>query len=115
MTATDRVVRNCRTVWIKRNLLGIQFENASVERSAHPPSAASPKLTHPHRQFMEYLRSGNWVAGTALPDRPKVIARLIENGWIECKNENSNSAYRITAAGLAAKEVPVQVDARRDR
>lgn len=33
MTATDRVVRNCRTVWIKRNLLGIQFENANVERS----------------------------------------------------------------------------------
>jgi len=28
MTANDRVVRNCRIVWIKRNTLGLEFDNA---------------------------------------------------------------------------------------
>ena len=29
MTANDRVVRNCRVVWIKRNTLGLEFDNAA--------------------------------------------------------------------------------------
>ena len=28
MTANDRVVRNCQIVWIKRNTLGLEFDNA---------------------------------------------------------------------------------------
>ena len=27
MTANDRIVRNCRIVWIKLNTLGLEFDN----------------------------------------------------------------------------------------
>ena len=109
MTANDRVVRNCRIVWIKLNTLGLEFGNAGLIHPASPASEAAPRLTHPHRQFMQYLRSGNWVHGTALPDCPKVIARLLENGWIECKGEETRLAYRMTSAGLAAKQAPIPI------
>jgi hypothetical protein len=29
MTANDRVVRNCRIVWIKLNTLGVEFDSAA--------------------------------------------------------------------------------------
>ena len=109
MTANDRVVRNCRIVWIKLNTLGLEFENTAPIRPALPAPEASPRLTHPHRQFMQYLRSGDWVKGGSLPDRPKVIARLLENGWIERKGEECSSAYRMTASGLAAKQAPLPI------
>lgn len=70
---------------------------------------SAPKLTQHHRQFMEYLGGGNWVAATTLPDRPKIIAALIKNGWIESKGEGANMALRITPAGLAAKSQPLQI------
>lgn len=36
MTANDRVVRSCRIVWIKLNILGLEFENADPIRPAPP-------------------------------------------------------------------------------
>ena len=104
MTANDRVVRNCRLVWIKLNTLGLEFENAGSIRPAIPASEAAPRLTHRHRQFMQYLQSGDWVLGAALPDRPKVIARLLQSGWVERKGEECSLAYRMTASGVAAKQ-----------
>ena len=115
MTKTDRVVRNCSVVWIKRNTLGIQFENIyqstpqklpSGER--HPASGAVVP-THPQRQFMQYLRSGTWVRAIDLPDRPKVVAKLVRNGWIERDGDGRNTCYRITMSGLAAKTAPVHI------
>ncbi len=115
MTETDRVVRNCVVVWIKQNTLGIQFEGAyqsaalhSPSREQHPVSTAEVP-THPQRQFMQYLRTGAWVRAIDLPDRPKVVARLISNGWIERDGEGRGTSYRITMSGLAAKTAPVQI------
>lgn len=111
MTETDRIVRNCCVVWIKRNTLGIQFENTNPAAlqppslEEHPvPSAEVP--THPQRQFMQYLRARQWVRAISLPDRPKVVAKLLNNGWIERDGNGSDAAYRLTFSGLAAKTVP---------
>lgn len=41
MTADDRVIRDCRTVWIKQNRLGIEFENATAMRPPLPSAATS--------------------------------------------------------------------------
>lgn len=115
MTGTDRVVRNCCVVWIKRNTLGIQFESTeqstaqqSSSREQHPVSRAEVP-THPQRQFMQYLRTGAWVRAVDLPDRPKVVARLVKNGWIERDGEGRNTSFRITMSGLAAKTAPVHI------
>ena len=76
MTETDRIVRNCCVVWIKRNTLGIQFENTNPAAlqppslEGHPvPSAEVP--THPQRQFMQYLRTGAWVRAITYLIDPK--------------------------------------------
>lgn len=112
MTETDRILRNCFVVWIKHNTLGIQFESATAQhlpsREQHPVSTAAVP-THPQRQFMQYLRTGAWVRAIDLPDRPKVVARLVRNGWIERVGDGRNISYRITMAGLAAKAAPVQI------
>ena len=115
MTETDRVVRNCFVVWIKHNTLGIQFESASQSTASKSqacdqhsmPIAERP--THPQRQFMQYLRAGAWVRAIDLPDRPKVVAKLVRNGWIERDGDGKNTSYRITRSGLAAKTAPVQI------
>jgi len=116
MTETDRVIRNCRVVWIMRNKLGVQFETTDLPRAqAHSPAIEGHTVarmeipTQPQRQFMQYLRAGEWVRAISLPDRPKVIAKLLSNGWIERQGIGSDMAYRITAAGLAAKTAPVQI------
>jgi hypothetical protein len=55
------------------------------------------------------LRAGEWVRAISLPDRPKVIAKLLSNGWIERQGIGGDMAFRITADGLAAKTAPVQI------
>jgi hypothetical protein len=115
MTETDRIVRNCCVVWIKRNKLGVQFEDTSQfgrsRLSSHeePPVPRAEIPTHPQRQFMQYLRARQWVPAISLPDRPKVVARLLNNGWIERDGNGSDAAYRLTFSGLAAKTTPVQI------
>ena len=66
-------------------------------------------LNHRHRQFLQHLRSGDWVKAISLPDSPGVIAKLVENGWIEKRGEGSELYYRMTASGLAAKAAPVRI------
>jgi hypothetical protein len=115
MTETDRIVRNCCVVWIKRNKVGVQFENTiqitgSLSSSREEPLVLRAEIpTQPQRQFMEYLRAGQWVRAISLPDRPKVVARLLNNGWIERVGNGSDAAYRLTYVGLAAKTAPVQI------
>jgi hypothetical protein len=115
MTEMDRVVRNCCVVWIKRNTLGIQFESIyqliapQLPSGERYPVSRAEVPTHPQRQFMQYLRSGAWVRAIDLPDRPKVVARLVKNGWIERDGEGKNTSFRITMSGLAAKTAPVHI------
>jgi hypothetical protein len=66
-------------------------------------------ITQHQRQFMEYLRADNWVRVISLPDSPKVIAKLLDSGWIESSGSGNATAYRITPDGLAAKAAPVKI------
>jgi hypothetical protein len=112
MTETDRVVRNCRVAWIIRNRIGVEFERADATLSKPTPirdaSAVIP-MSHPQRQFIQYLQTGRWVRAINLPDRPKVVARLVDNGWIERQGIGNDTVYRITAAGLSVKRTPLQI------
>ena len=64
---------------------------------------------HRERQFMQHLRGAGWVKAIALPDSPKLIASLLNKGWIESSRSGSVVTYRITDAGLAAKSTPVKL------
>jgi hypothetical protein len=44
-----------------------------------------------------------------LPSSPKVIANLVDKGWIERGGTDAEIAYRITEKGLAAKKAPVPI------
>ena len=109
MTEKDRVVRNCVAVWIERNTLGIQFESAYQSTALHSPS----REQHPvQQQKCRRIRNasscsicapGRWVHAIDLPDRPKVVARPIRNGWIQRDGGGRNASYRITISALAAK------------
>jgi hypothetical protein len=98
MTERDRLVRSCRIVWIKQNRIGVEFE------AKHPP-----QITHRERQFLQYLRDAAWRRAISLPDSPKLIARLLGNGWVERSGDGSDTAYRITPKGLATKIAPVKI------
>jgi hypothetical protein len=99
MTERDRIVRTCRIVWIKQNRIGVEF-SALEERSP---------ITHRERQFLQHLRGGEWRRAIYLPDSPKLISNLLGNGWIERRGNGSETAYRITPTGLAAKMTPVKL------
>jgi hypothetical protein len=100
MTERDRIVRSCRIVWIKQNRIGVEFERALEERSP---------ITHRERQFLQYLRDTAWRRATSLPDSPKLVSKLLGNGWIERSGDGGDATYRITPKGLAAKIVPVKI------
>jgi hypothetical protein len=100
MTEQDRVVRSCRIVWIKQNRIGVKFSQ---------PVEEQPPVTHRDRQFLQHLRDGTWRRATNLPDSPKLISKLLENGWIERSGSGNDAAYRITPKGFAAKIAPVKV------
>lgn len=113
MTVADRVVRNCRIAWTMGNKVGVQFDLAVEASSTTTTTEVAPTavqlVTHSQRQFMEYLGSGEWVRASSIPDRPKMVARLIKNGWIELNGLGNDTAYRITAAGLDVKARPVRI------
>ena len=58
---------------------------------------------------MQRLREAGWVKATALPDSPKLIAKLISKGWVEQAQTQNGTAYRLTDLGLEAKKVPLKV------
>lgn len=57
-------------------------------------------FNHHHRQFLQHLRRGDWVAETDLPDKPLIKRTLLRNGWMERQVTRSIAALRITEAGL---------------
>lgn len=83
MTERDRVVRTCRIVWIKQNRIGVEFETKEQ----------SP-VTHRERQFLQYLRDAAWRRAVSLPNDPKLISKLLENGWIERRGDGNDAASR---------------------
>lgn len=100
MTERDRVVRNCKIAWIRENRIGVEFE---------PSSEDAVPMAHRDRQFLQYLRGGEWRRATNLPDSAKLISKLLMNGWIEHTGSGHELAYRITPKGLAAKIAPVKL------
>ena len=59
------------------------------------------------RQFLQHLRSQEWVKAILLPHSPTVTAKVIENGWVEKRDTGGDLSYRLTDAGLAAMKTPV--------
>jgi hypothetical protein len=66
-------------------------------------------MNHPQRQFLNYLRQGDWVKLSALPEAPRVIVKLMGLGWIERIGSGSTVSFRITEVGLDALKKPVPV------
>jgi hypothetical protein len=60
-------------------------------------------LSKRHRQFLELLRSGDWIKAASLPPSPREVAKLLENGWIEQRMRGNDLSYRMTIAGFIAK------------
>jgi len=58
-------------------------------------------FNHHHRQFLQYLRHGEWVHSKTLPSAPKTRQQLLENGWMERRSIEGRLSLRITEAGLA--------------
>jgi hypothetical protein len=52
------------------------------------------------RQIMQHLRGAGWVKAVRLPDSPRIIANLINKGWIECQQTVGSPSYRLTNLGL---------------
>jgi hypothetical protein len=100
MTERDRLVRNCRIVWIKQNRIGVEFERALEEQSPN---------TQRERQFQQYLRDAAWRRAASLPGSAKLISKLLSKGWIERSGDGNDAVYRITPKGLAAKMAPVKI------
>jgi hypothetical protein len=65
--------------------------------------------THRERQLLQYLRGAGWVKVFMLPPSAKVIANMLEKGWIEQTGTGAELAYRITQKGLAAKKALVRI------
>jgi hypothetical protein len=100
MTERDRTVRTCRVVWIQQNRIGVEFGHVIEEH---------PQITHRERQFLQYLRDGACRPTVGLPDSPKLISKLLGNGWMERSGNGTEVVYRITPKGLAAKMAPVKI------
>jgi hypothetical protein len=66
-------------------------------------------LNHRERQWMQHLRGAGWVKANALPDSPAVIAKLLQNGWVEEHGMGHDRSYRLTDKGLAAKKNTVKI------
>jgi len=64
---------------------------------------------HRERQLMQHLRGGAWVKASMLPPSAKLIANLLDKGWIEQRGIGAELSYRITEEGLAAKKARVRI------
>jgi hypothetical protein len=95
MTENDRILRSCRIAWITGNRIGVEFIDELP-------------INQRERQFMQHLRGGQWMPSAQLPESPKVIESLLQNGFIERDDVEGKKRYRITTAGLTAKARPLK-------
>jgi hypothetical protein len=77
-------------------------------RRKHRAAAAMhmPTFNQHHRQFLDRLRSTDWVRSSGLPEAPKTKLALLKNGWMERRDTLAGAEYRITKAGLAEVSLP---------
>ena len=64
-------------------------------------------MNYYQRHFMQYLRSGNWVRVSALPDSPNTKAKVVRFGLVERRGRGPEVCYRITESGLEALRAPI--------
>ena len=64
-------------------------------------------MNYYQRNFMQYLRKGNWVSIAALPDAPSTRSKVVELGWVEQRGGGPEVCYRITESGLEALRAPM--------
>ena len=64
-------------------------------------------MNYYQRHFMQYLRSGNWVRVSALPDSPNTKTKVVRFGWVERRGRGPEVCYRITESGLEALTAPI--------
>jgi hypothetical protein len=64
-------------------------------------------MNHYQRHLMQYLRSGNWISMTVLPDSLSTRKKVVELGWIEQRGSGPEVCYRITESGLEALKAPI--------
>jgi hypothetical protein len=81
--------------------------DAGLKAAAEAEEMTVPN--HRERQLMQQLRGAGWVKASALPDTPRVIAKLLSKGWIESHDSEGTVEYRLTHQGLAAKTAPVKI------
>ncbi|WP_082077432.1 PilZ domain-containing protein [Bradyrhizobium sp. LTSPM299] len=96
MTESNRIVRNCRIAWVKGNRIGVEFVDVRP-------------IKQRERQFMQYLCDNQWVREAHLPASQKTIDSLLHGGLIERSRDQEPTAYRLTPAGITAKEKPVKI------
>jgi hypothetical protein len=59
------------------------------------------------REVMQHLRGAGWVKATGLPDAPRIIANLIQKGWVESEQTEGGQMYRLTEPGLQAMKARI--------
>jgi hypothetical protein len=98
--------RDCSRAWSARRIG--EEESARVRIGAPQKMTMKPPNSR-QRQIMQYLRGAGWVKAAGMPDSPKIIADLIEKGWLEVQQTEGGHAYRLTEPGLQAMKAPLPV------
>jgi DNA-binding PadR family transcriptional regulator len=65
------------------------------------------------RQIMQHLRGAGWVKAFEVADSPKILANLIEKGWVENQRTDAGKMYRLTDLGLEAMKAPIGLRAKK--
>jgi chromosome segregation and condensation protein ScpB len=65
------------------------------------------------RQMMQRLRGVSWVKAFEVADSPKILANLIERGWVENQRTDGGKMYRLTDLGLEAMKAPIGLKAKK--
>jgi hypothetical protein len=69
-----------------------------------------PYPNYRQREVLQFLMSGNWVSILRLiPVGERLLANLVQAGWIERSSDMKSDLYRITEAGRTAFKTPVPI------
>src|SRR5262245_36858467 len=90
---------NVSPIQEERSLEAILKELRRKAAGAETPRKAS--FNSRHGQFIDRLRSGDWISVSKLPDNSSMRRTLVQNGWIERRTATTGVEYRITKSGLA--------------
>jgi hypothetical protein len=65
-------------------------------------------MNHHYRQFLQYLRGGDWMPASDLLDKPRIKKALLDKGWMERRGAGGSLHYRVTSNGLLEMKKPVR-------